>query len=290
MTTDFTDVISKLESLNTRKFAIHFTAFNTLISPYKIKVQLNKTKYAIFGRRSLSTPNILAFGARDQAFGLEVGNYVEMAMNSSILVGGEHKNSDVLNFSSFADLISSTDIHADIVERSMVSSKGKVTIGSNVVISANATILSGITIGNGAVIGASAVVTKDVPPFAIVAGNPARIIKYRFDEKTIERAQAIRWWDMKPEIIVKYFNEINNLSSDASFETLKNLGNPYTPSDNNYLLGRRMDNGTVGFYGLEKDGRMVTAEQFTPEVKFFFHQLGLPKGSTYYMFNVFDYV
>ncbi|MET1863789.1 hypothetical protein ABXK73_03570 [Campylobacter jejuni] len=52
----------------------------------------------------------------------------------------------------------------------------------------------GITLGTGCVIGQRAVVTKDVPPYAIVAGIPAKIIKYRFDEKTIERLLKIQWW------------------------------------------------------------------------------------------------
>jgi acetyltransferase-like isoleucine patch superfamily enzyme len=69
------------------------------------------------------------------------------------------------------------------------------TIGNDVYIGHGAFLVQGVTIGDGAVIGAGAVVTKDVPPFSIVAGNPARVKGMRFDDPTIERMQRIKWWD-----------------------------------------------------------------------------------------------
>jgi acetyltransferase-like isoleucine patch superfamily enzyme len=69
------------------------------------------------------------------------------------------------------------------------------TIGNDVYIGHGAFLVQGVTIGDGAVIGAGAVVTKDIPPFAIVAGNPARVKSMRFDDVTIERMQRVRWWD-----------------------------------------------------------------------------------------------
>ena len=73
--------------------------------------------------------------------------------------------------------------------------KGSVTIGNDVWIGKNAIILSGVTIGDGAVIGAGSVVTKDVEPYAIVAGNPANLIRKRFDQKTIDELLKIKWWN-----------------------------------------------------------------------------------------------
>jgi acetyltransferase-like isoleucine patch superfamily enzyme len=73
--------------------------------------------------------------------------------------------------------------------------KGPTVIGNDVWIGKAATVLTGLTVGDGAVVGTRAVVTKSVPPYAIVAGNPARILRYRFDSDIRERLLALRWWD-----------------------------------------------------------------------------------------------
>ena len=77
----------------------------------------------------------------------------------------------------------------------------KCCIGNDVWIASNAVILRNLNIGNGAVIGAGAIVTKDVEPYAIVAGVPARVIKKRFDERTIEVLNGIEWWSWPIEMI-----------------------------------------------------------------------------------------
>jgi acetyltransferase-like isoleucine patch superfamily enzyme len=80
--------------------------------------------------------------------------------------------------------------------------KGDVVIGHDVWVGTGALILSGVTIGNGAVIGARSVVTRDVPPYAVVGGVPAQVIKFRFDAATIEALQRLAWWDW-PEDKIK---------------------------------------------------------------------------------------
>lgn len=73
--------------------------------------------------------------------------------------------------------------------------KGDTRVGNDVWIGYGATILPGVTIGDGAVIGSLSVVASDVPPYAIVGGNPARVIRHRFDDATIARLLELRWWD-----------------------------------------------------------------------------------------------
>ena len=70
-----------------------------------------------------------------------------------------------------------------------------VAIGNDVWMGHNVNVLGGVTIGDGAIIAAGAVVTKPVPPYAIVAGVPAKLVRYRFDDRTIERLLAVRWWE-----------------------------------------------------------------------------------------------
>lgn len=82
-------------------------------------------------------------------------------------------------------------------------------IGNDVWIGANAIILPGITIGDGAIIAAGSVVFRDVPPYAIVGGGPARVIRFRFDDKTIKRLLKIRWWSFSLEGLAEIpFNDI----------------------------------------------------------------------------------
>ncbi len=82
-----------------------------------------------------------------------------------------------------------------------INSKSKIVIGHDVWVSTNAVILPGVTIGHGAVIGAGAVVTKDIPPYAIATGVPAKVIKYRFSEDIIKGLLKIKWWDWSDEKI-----------------------------------------------------------------------------------------
>ena len=90
-----------------------------------------------------------------------------------------------------------------------------VTIGHDVWIGHGVTITAGVTIGNGAVVGAGAVVTKDVAPYTIVGGVPARFIKRRFTEAQAEALQRIAWWDWPREAFIAALPDIRALDIDA---------------------------------------------------------------------------
>lgn len=81
------------------------------------------------------------------------------------------------------------------VKNSMVTPYMRTTLGNDVWIGERVMVMGGVTIGDGAVVGAGAIVTKDVPPYAIVGGVPAKIIRYRFSEETIELLNKIQWWE-----------------------------------------------------------------------------------------------
>ncbi len=86
--------------------------------------------------------------------------------------------------------------------------KGDIVIGHDVWIGYEAVILAGVTIGDGAIIGSRAVVTKDVEPYTIVGGVPAKPIRKRFSERTVEALKKIKWWDWTPEKIRQCIPEI----------------------------------------------------------------------------------
>ncbi len=86
--------------------------------------------------------------------------------------------------------------------------KGDTQIGPDVWVGNGATIMPGVTIGAGAIIAAASVVTQDVPPYALAAGNPARIVRRRFDDATIARLLALAWWDWDAARITRNLNAI----------------------------------------------------------------------------------
>lgn len=96
--------------------------------------------------------------------------------------------------------------------------RGDIVIGNDVWIGYEAAILSGVRIGDGAIIGTRAVVTKDVPPYTIVGGVPAKAIRRRFDEAVIERLLALRWWDWPVERIQRHLRDIT-AGNVAALET-----------------------------------------------------------------------
>jgi serine acetyltransferase len=98
-----------------------------------------------------------------------------------------------------------------------------VIIGNDVWIGMDATILSGVTVGNGAVIAAGSIVNKNIPAYAIVAGNPAKVVKYRFDQETIDKLQEMQWWDWNPDKIGEATQLLQDSNLDMLYEFYKKM-------------------------------------------------------------------
>lgn len=154
------------------------------------------------GKFSYGIPNVKQ---AHKGVKLVIGNYCSIAPNVQIFLGGMHRTDWVSTYPFPAFFKNAQHIQDYAI------SKGDVTIGNDVWICQNATILSGVNIGDGAVVASGALVTKDVPPYAIVGGNPAKLIRWRFDERTREVLRASAWWDWPEKEIL---NVIDKICSD----------------------------------------------------------------------------
>lgn len=144
-----------------------------------------------------------------------VGRYCSVAEGVTVMLGGNHRYDWVTTYP-FSGMREKYPEAAHI--EGHPRSNGDVQIGSDVWLGRCSVVLSGVTIGDGAVVGAYAVVTRDVPPYAIVGGNPAEIIRYRFSREHIERLLQVAWWNWPEE---KVREMIPLLASGAVGEFLR---------------------------------------------------------------------
>lgn len=150
----------------------------------------------------------------DKHIEIAVGKYCSFADNITIIAGGEH-DKDWVSTYPFIDrwkLIEYQDLKKPRF-------KGNIIIENDVWISNNVIILSGVTIHNGAVIGAGSLVTKDVPAYSIIGGNPAKNIGYRFDEDIINALENLKWWDWSEEKIRNNIKEFTNIQHFINLHT-----------------------------------------------------------------------
>ena len=164
------------------------------------------------GDNTYGKPKVVS---RGEGASLRIGKYCSISTRVVIFLGSEHRTNWVSTYP-FPIL---WEAAKSILGHPF--SKGDVVIGSDVWIGYNVTILSGVTIGDGAVIGTGSVISGDVPPYAIVAGNPAQVIRYRFGEETIQKLLKIGWWDW-PDKKVK--ENVHLICSDSVNEFVKKFG------------------------------------------------------------------
>ena len=131
---------------------------------------------------------------------LIIGKFCSIACGAKFLFNSANHKMASLSTYTFPLFFEEWDLEKENVAQAW-DQKGDIIIGNDVWIGYEAVILSGVTIGDGAVIGCRAVITKDIPPYTIVGGVPAKPIRKRFDEETIKELQKIKWWDWPEEKI-----------------------------------------------------------------------------------------
>ena len=151
------------------------------------------------GKYSYGRPNI-RWSNKDAK--LIIGKYCSIASNVNIYLGGNHNINHITTYP-FGHIYN--DIFK-INNTKHPSTRGDVIIGNDVWIADNVTIMSGVTINDGAVICNNSHVIKDVLPYSITGGNPAKHIKYRFTDEQIQKLLLIKWWDFPEEKLNKYLN------------------------------------------------------------------------------------
>jgi acetyltransferase-like isoleucine patch superfamily enzyme len=163
------------------------------------------------GDHTYGRPKVVS---RGEGASLKIGKYCSIATRVTIFLGSEHRVDWVSTypFSFLWEEAKTIQGHP--------ATKGDVVIGNDVWIGHGVTILSGVSVGDGAAIGACSLVTKDIPSYAIVAGNPAQIVRYRFQEETVKALLKIRWWDWPDQKVRDHIHSICSPSVDKFVRTL----------------------------------------------------------------------
>lgn len=149
-----------------------------------------------------------------------IGKYCSISWNVSI--GGANHSIEKLSSCPIHRIIKDNEIE---VYDSFINKN--INIGNDVWISAGAHILRGVNVGDGAVIAANAVVTKDVPPFAVVAGVPAKIIKFRFSDSIITELLKIKWWNFSSTTLKRCRKIFKSQFDEQALNELKEIKNKY---------------------------------------------------------------
>lgn len=172
-------------------YAIRFLPAEVVMEYTKESIyQSNQVSYnapnILIGSFTYGVPQIYMWESNER---ISIGKFCSIADNVSIFGGGEHRIDWITTypFNKFFSVYDDLKGHP--------ATKGPVNIGNDVWLGSGCKILSGVTIGDGAVVAANALVSKDVPAYAIVGGNPVKLIRYRFNEEIRNKLLEIKWWN-----------------------------------------------------------------------------------------------
>jgi acetyltransferase-like isoleucine patch superfamily enzyme len=174
-----------------------------------IPKRLFNSKCVKIGRYTYGPLNVFTYGAENEF--LEIGDFVSIASGVKFILGGNHSTK---TFSTYPFKVK---LFNDFNES---TSKGPIIIKDDVWIGTDSIILSGVTIGQGAIIGAGTVVSKNIPPYAIAIGNPAQIVKYRFDEEIRQKMTQFNYSNLNEDVIK---DKISILYRDLTDEIINEI-------------------------------------------------------------------
>lgn len=167
-----------------------------------------------YGRLSYANraPRVIVYPGDPEAK-IQVGNYTSIAADVEFIVGGNHRTDWVSSFP-FRHILDMPGYEQD----GHPASNDPIVVGSDVWIGRSALIVSGVSIGDGAVVAAGSVVARDVEPYTIVGGSPARPLKRRFSPDASARLLEIRWWDWPEAEVLEVVPLLNGATLDEFFE------------------------------------------------------------------------
>lgn len=157
------------------------------------------------GEFTYGNPDILIWTAKYHVY---IGKFTSIASETKIIVDGNH-NTEWISTYPFGELIEGIPKNPE-----HPTGRGDIRIGNDVWIGYQTIIMPGIIIGDGAVIGAGSVITKNVDDYEVVAGNPARHIRYRFSKEQMSALKKIQWWNWSIEKIVKHSDILQSNAID----------------------------------------------------------------------------
>jgi len=151
---------------------------------------------------------------------IKIGRFCSIAAGLKLFCGGNHSSSFISSYpfgSVYEDFLKPSK------KKTVVFTNGNITIGNDVWIGRDVTIMSGLSIGDGSVVAANSHVVKNVEPYSIYGGNPAKFIKYRFSTEIIEMLLKIQWWNYSEEVILKLHDILLSNPEKSSFDEISKI-------------------------------------------------------------------